>query len=216
MEKRKEEKILKQPTLNWEKVEAYVNEKDKGGAAMAVIETEKIFDEVLKRRNFPGKTTDQRIHNARGVFSDYEALQLARDVYKKLSLEVAADIKITDIKEILSAYHQAVKDLTKIEEKELSFFDKIILFFRHYINAPRKLLKRAALGTISFFFIIFILDSTSAGRWVVSALVKTSHILFGWVLLTLLLILGVVIIVVGGVLYFESRKKRSKLRIEKN
>lgn len=209
-------KKAKHPALNWEKVEAYVNEKDKGGASMAVIETEKIFDEVLKRRNFPGKTTDQRVRNARGAFSDYEALQLARDVYKKLALEVDAEISVKDIKEILSAYHLAIKDLTKIEEKELSILDKIILFFRHYISAPRKLLKRAALSIVLFFFIIFILDSTNAGQSLVAVLVKIAHFIFSWVLLTLLLILGVVIIVVGGVLYFESRKKRSKLKIEKN
>ena len=208
-------KDSKHPALNWEKVEAYVNEKDKGGTAMAVIETEKIFDEVLKRRNFPGKTTDQRIHNARGTFSDFEALQLARDVYKKLALEIDAEISVTDIKEVLSAYHQAIKDLTKIEEKELKTLDKVILFVRHYINAPRKLLKRAALSVVLFFFIIFILDNTSAGRSVVAVLVKVAHFIFSWVLLTLLLILGVVIIIVGAVLYFESRKKRSKLKIEK-
>ncbi|MFH2105039.1 MAG: hypothetical protein ABII72_02265 [Parcubacteria group bacterium] len=210
-----EKKDSKNPALNWEKVESYVNEKNKGGTAMAIIETEKIFDEVLKRRNFPGKTTDQRVRNARGAFSDYEALQLARDIYKKLALEVSAEIEVIDIKEILSAYHQAIKDLTKIEEKKLTTLDKIVLFFRHYISAPRKLLKRIVLGTILFFFIIFILDSTNAGRSVVSALVKAAHFIFSWVLLTVLLILGVVVIVVTGVLYFESRKKRSKLKIEK-
>jgi len=203
------------PSLNWDQVENYVNEKGKGGAAMAVIETEKIFDEVLKKRNFPGKTTNQRVRAAKHVFSNYEALQLARDVYKKLALEVNAEIKVSDLKEILSSYHEAIRDLTKIEEKKLTPKDKIIMFLRHYISSPRKLLKRTGIGLVLFFFIIFILDSTDIGRSLVSALVKTSHFVFSWVLFTLLLVVGIVIIVVGGVLYFESRKKRGKLKIEK-
>ena len=209
------DKKTKGSSLNWDRVENYVNEKNKGGAAMAVIETEKIFYEVLKKRNFPGKTTDQRVRTAQHVFGDYQALQLARDVYKKLALEVNAEIEISDLKEILSSYHNAIRDLTKAEENELTPKDKIIMFLRHYIPAPRQTLKRAGIGIVVFFFIIFILDSTAVGRSLVSALVKTSHFIFSWVLFTLLLVIGIVIIVVGGVLYFESRKKRGRVKVEK-
>ena len=79
-------------SLSWDQVEEYVNERTKGGAAMSVIETEKIFSEVLKKLKFPGKDTDQRIISAKKVFSNYQALTLARSVYKKLAEETGEEI----------------------------------------------------------------------------------------------------------------------------
>jgi hypothetical protein len=207
-----EKKELK--SLTWDQVEDYVNEKSKGGAAMAVIETEKIFGEVLKKLNFPGKNTDQRVDGAKNIFSNYQALKLARSVYKKLAFEVGTEIEIPDVREILSAYHRAIRDLTKAQEKKLSPKEKVLMFIRHYAPEPKKTLKKVGVGLILFFFIIFVLDSTSIGKSLVSALVKISHFIFSWVLFTVLLIIGIVIIIIGGILYFESRKRKTKLRVE--
>lgn len=209
-----DKKDSSEKSLSWEQVEDYVNEKDKGGAAMAVIETEKIFFEVLKKLKLPGKDTDQKVKNAKKLFSNYQSLSLARSVFKKIAYEVGSEIEVADIKEILTAYHEAIRDLTKAQEKKFAPQDKFLMFIKHYIPNPQVAIRNVAIGIISFFFLIFVLDSTGAGQAIVSALVKTSHFIFSWVLFTVLLIIGVVIIIIGGILYFESRKKKKRFRID--
>ncbi len=204
----------KEKTLSWDQVEDYVNEKDNGGAAMAVIETEKIFSEVLKKLKLPGKDTDQKVKSAKNLFSNYQSLSLSRSVYKKIVFEVGAEIEVADLKEILTSYHEAIRDLTKAQEKKFTSKERFLMFIKHYIPNPAKTGRNIAIGIIVFFFTIFLLDSTSFGQVMVSSLVKTAHFIFSWVLFTVLLVIGIIIIIIGGILYFESRKKKRRLRLE--
>jgi hypothetical protein len=205
----------KEKTLSWDQVEDSVTEKDTGGAAMAVIETEKIFSAVLKKLKLPGKDTDQRINSAKKLISNMQSLTLARSVHKKIATEVGAEIEVSDLQEILTAYHEAIRDLTKAQEKKFTTKERFIMFFRHYIPNPTKTLRNALIGLVTFFFIVFVLDSTSIGQAVVSAFTATASFIFSWVLFTVLLIIGVVIIIIGGILYFESRRKKKRFRAER-
>lgn len=205
----------KEKTLSWDQVEDYVNEKDKGGAAMAVIETEKIFSEVLKKLKLPGKDTDQRINSAKKLISNMQSLTLARSVYRKIATEVGAEIEVSDLQEILTAYHEAIRDLTKAQEKKFTAKERFIMFLRHYVPNPTKTLRNALIGLVVFFFIVFVLDSTNIGQAIVSAFTATANFIFSWVLFTVLLIIGVVIIIIGGILYFESRRKKKRFRAER-
>lgn len=204
----KEKKEPEETPLSWDTVDSYIQEGGLGGSAMALIETEKILGEVLKRLGFPGKNTDQRIESARSILSNFNDLSLAREACKKLISDVGARVSPSDAKEILPQYYQAIKDLIRLKEYNIPLLERIKAYFRRHIPQPKKFYKRLGLSLLIFFFVIFVLDSTQIGHKLVSTLIKISHFIFSWVLFAVLLLIGVAIIVVGSLFFFESRKKR--------
>lgn len=201
--------------LSWEKVEQHIQEGTSSGNAMALVETEKIFAQVLKKLKFPGKTTDQRTEALKSVITDFNELTQARKIYKSLIGKIDFELENLDIKKILAAYYRAISDISKFHKEKRNFLTNIKLYLNAYFPKPKKTFKKLGIGLVIFFFIIFLLDSTSFGRSFVSGLVALSHFIFSWVLFTVILIVGVIIIILGSIFYFESRKKKkAKLRIE--
>lgn len=209
------EKINEQSILSWESVEKYLQEKTPAGFIMAIIETEKIFSHILDKLNYPGKNTDEKIENIKQIFSNYKELKLARQTYQKIISEPRIEIRPNETKNILSAYYQAIRDLTRAQRKKKNFIEKAIMRLKQFFPQPQKTLKKIGFALIIFFFTVFLLDSTELGRSLVKTTVSIAHFIFSWVLLTVLLTAGVIIIILGSLFYFESRKrKKQKIRIE--
>jgi uncharacterized integral membrane protein len=200
--------------LSWEPVERYLSEKTMAGNSLAIIETEKIFTKVLEKLNFPGKTTDQKVRGLKRVISNFDELLQARKIYQGLISDVGFSLEKLDVKSILTSYYKAIEDITRFYKDKKDPLKKIKIYFNVYFPRPKKTLKKAILGFILFFFTVFLLDSTNFGKAIVSFFVSIAHFIFSWVLFTVLIIGGVIIIVLGSIFYFESRKKKGKLRIE--
>lgn len=201
--------------LSWERVDKYLQEKTDTGAALALIETEKIFGQVLHKLGYPGKNTDQKVESAKPFIRNFKDLKLARDVYKKITNEVSAEISSSDVQSILNAYYQTIRDLTSEAKKNRSIWQKLKLYFRYLIPNPKRFAKKLAIWFLGFFFVVFLLDTTSFGRSIVKFLVVISHFIFSWILWTVLILIGLAIVILGALFFFSKRKReRQKIRIE--
>lgn len=201
--------------LSWERVDKYLQEKTSSGAALALVETEKIFSEVIKKLGYPGKTTNERVQSAKPFIKNFKDLELARSVYRKIIDEVNVEISPEDIQSVLNAYYQVIRDLTQEAKKNKSPWQKLRLRFRYVVPQPKRLAKKLAIWFFGCFFVVFLLDTTSFGRGLVNVLVAISHFIFSWILWTVLIVIGLTIVVLGALFFFSKRKRsRQKIRVE--
>jgi hypothetical protein len=202
------------PQLSWEKVEKYLSEKTVSGAYLAIIETEKIFQKVLEKLNFPGKNIDQKIKGLKFVLSDYGIFLTAHKTYKRIISDLDFELNQKEIEEILTCYYKAIEEIVNFQNKKQNLFLRLKIKFAAYMpKDAKRFLKKSIFGLIIFFFTIFILDSTKAGHTFVSSLVKISHFIFSWVLFAVLLLIGLAIIIIGALFYLESRKRTKVTKI---
>lgn len=200
--------------LSWEPVERYLSEKTMSGNILAIVETEKIFTQVLKKLHFPGKTVDQQVLGLKSIITNFDELLQARKIYKSLISNIGFNLEKLDVKSILTIYYKAIEDITHFYKEKKDPLKKIKLYLDVYLPYPKQTLKKIGISFILFFFVVFLLDSTSLGRALTSLLVSIAHFIFSWVLFTVLIVGGIIVIVLGSIFYFESRKKKTKLRIE--
>lgn len=209
------DKLKQSKKLSWEKVDKYLQEKTDTGATLALIETEKIFGQVLKKLGYPGKNTDEKIESAKPFIKNFKDLTLARDVHKKITHEVDAGISQEDAQSVLNAYYQTIRDLTHEAKKNKNICQKLRLRFRYWVPNPKRFAKKLAIWLFGFFFIVFLLDTTSFGRGIVRVFVTISHFIFSWILWTVLILVGLAIIILGALFFFSKRKRgRQKIRVE--
>lgn len=213
-ESKKTQEESEKTSLSWEPVEQYLSEKTMSGNILAILETEKIFAKVLEKLNVPGKTTDQKASSLKSIISNFSELSQARKIHHALISNIGFNLEKLDTKSILAIYYKAIEDITRFYKEKKDPLKKLKLYLNVYFPHPKKTLKKIGVGLVLFFFTIFLLDSTNFGRALVSFLVSIAHFIFSWVLFTVLIISGVIIIVLGSIFYFESRKKKTKLRIE--
>lgn len=207
-------KNQKEENLTWNRVEKYLSENTESGNALAIIETEKIFQKVIDKLNFPGKSVDQKILSLKAVITNYNEFIRVRKIYQNLLTETDFSLEKIDVKKILSIYYRAIEDITKYHTENKSIIKKLKIYFNTYIPSPKSLIKNIGLSIIAFFFVIFVLDSTDFGHSLVGSLITISHFIFSWVLFTVLLVGGIIIIIIGSFFYLESRKKKkSTLKI---
>lgn len=213
---KKETKSSQEEKLSWESVEKCLAENSISGNALAIIETEKIFNKVLDKSNFPGKDINQRIISLGSVISNHNELLRVRKIYTRLieSTSPGFDLENLDIRKILAIYYKAIEDINKFNQEGGNLFKKISMYINVYFSHLKDNIKTISIGTITFFFIIFILDSTKIGNNIATLFVAISHFIFSWILFTVLLVAGIIITVVGSIFYFESRKKKKQLRVE--
>lgn len=84
---------------------------DKSTWPLAVIDSDKLLDEALKKRGFKGKSMGERLVSARQTLTDNDKTWFAHKLRNKLVHEEG--IKLTEpmVKEALRGTRQALKDL---------------------------------------------------------------------------------------------------------
>ena len=191
----------------WDIIEDLLNEGVPSGYKTAVIETEKILQMALNDKKFPGKDIGGQIKNAEVILKNSEKLKYSRAMYNKIVNEPDFDISSEDIKEIEAGYYMAISDITKMKAKDISFKERINLFLQKYFYGfPRKI-KRGIILTFLFFLAIFLSTETSTGRFVFEALSNFSKFIFYKVVPGILALIAIGIIIIGGLYYWQSRKK---------
>jgi len=200
---------------SWETVERFLSEKTNSGNLMALVETEKIFEQVLEKLDFPGKTADEKAEGLKFIIKNFNELKIARKNYHQIISQPNFSLTPEEIEKLLTYYYKAIEQIALWQEKKQNILIKIKIKAATYLTNPKESLKKAAIFTIAFFFIIFLLDSTKVGRWFVGILVKISHFIFSWLLFAVLLIIGIIIIALGVIIYLDSRKKE-KIKSVKN
>ncbi|MBU1118429.1 hypothetical protein KKH43_00935 [Patescibacteria group bacterium] len=203
------EKKINAEKLDWDTVQAYLNEKTPAGSAMAVIETDKVLDALLEKLGYTGKKTTEKVRAASGVMDNVKELIIARRVTSKLKNDLNAEISEKEAEEVLRVYMDAIRSLTETEKHaHASLKNKVIARVEKSKGKFKKTMTRLIIGFFAFFLLVYILDSTQVGKKAVSGLVSVSHFLFSWILFTFLLVAGVLTIILSTFFYFEKRRKK--------
>lgn len=81
------------------------------GSQLAIIEADKLVDEVLKRRYFKGKTMGERLVSASKVLKDQDAVWSAHKLRNRLVHETRASFSKKQLQIALDGFQKALKDL---------------------------------------------------------------------------------------------------------
>jgi predicted metal-dependent hydrolase len=84
---------------------------DKQQWPQALIDADKLLDDALKRRRFPGKSMGERLTKAQRVLTDNEGVWYGHKLRQKLEAEPDTKLKEKEIKQALIGIRQALKDL---------------------------------------------------------------------------------------------------------
>lgn len=212
MKKRKNKKT-ENKELTWDLVEKYLKEETPGGAAMSLIETEKILELILDRLQFEGKTLDEKLISAKNELNNYQDLKTARTVTKKIQKELYATITPPETREIIKPYLEAIRVLTKSKRNNASFFAKLSFNIKNKLPVLKSFFIYSLVSLFVFFLGVFLVDSTEIGKQFGEAIISISSVLFSWVLFTILLVTGITIIGVTTIFYFEKQRKKSSLQL---
>ncbi len=191
--------------INWGIVQEALDEGTISGYKMAVIEAGKILEDLLKQKGYPGRTIKDRVLNARDYFHNLEGLLKANEIRQKLVDKVEYQLTSIQVEDAITAYRQAVVDLTSDEKASLSLFKKTRLSLKYYIPSRKKALTLILGGFFLFLLLVLILADTSFGRDFIQGVVGMTHFIFSWIMIIVLMVVGMGVIVIGSLFYFERR-----------
>ncbi len=191
--------------INWSIVKEALEEGTISGYKIAVIEAGKILEKLLEQKGYPGRTTRERILNARDYFHNLEGLLRAEKIRQNLVNNLEYQLTSLQVEDAINAYHQAVIDLNSNEKANLNLFQKAKLSLKYYLPSKKKFLT-VVLGSIFLFLLmVLILADTSIGRSFIQGVVGITHFIFSWIMIIILIIVGMGIIIIASLFYFEKR-----------
>jgi hypothetical protein len=77
----------------------------------AIIDADKLLNEILRRKRYPGKTMGERLTKAQRDITDNEGVWYGHKLRTKLEAEPKTKLKESDVKDALLGIRQALKDL---------------------------------------------------------------------------------------------------------
>lgn len=191
----------------WEAVKRELEKGDMSANKVAVIETEKIFQKALDDKNFPGKSTDDKIRNYAKLFSNPDKLRYARAMHKKIVSKIGFDISSEDTRDIIKGYREGIVDLEKVDFKDFSIKEKVSLFLkRNFYSFPEKS-KRLVAILLILSIVTFILTETTSGRFFFQNLVSVNNYLY-YNIIPAIVYLMIFSILILSVLYAYQNKKK--------
>lgn len=201
--------------INWSSVEKALEQGGALGYKMAIIETNKIFNNVIEEKNIPGDTIDKKIQNIQSVFSNSEKLQYARAIHDKIVSESNFEVSEQETQHLISAYYQAIIDVTQMRNGTLHIFTrlnfKIINLFRYKIA---RWIKNLAVLSLLFFITVVVLHDTLIGQRITAAIVEFAQFMVYKFLVYAGIVIVGMLILIGLVYWWEQRRNRNNVIIE--
>lgn len=94
----------------WLNIESTVGS-DVGSQHMAIINADKLLDQALKARGAKGETMGDRLKSAQSMFKNNNAVWAAHKLRNKIAHDDEVSIKSQTVRQALSAFKNALKDL---------------------------------------------------------------------------------------------------------
>lgn len=173
----------------WAGVENALGEGTFSGYMMGVLETEKIFREILREKRIPGLNFKAQIKYVRQYFSQPEKLEQARETYFKIVENLNPTVNQQETKDAIAGYWQAIKD---IEEalSQISLKQKIGFRLKYFYQRFFRISKDYIVNIIFFLLLILFLYETNLGRNLAWRVGQGTHVLvfkiLPWVVGTIL------------------------------
>jgi len=201
--------------IDWSSVEKALEQGGALGYKMAVIETEKIFNKVIEEKNIPGDTIDKKIQNIQSVFSNAEKLHYARAIHDKIVSESNFEISEQETQRLISAYYQAIIDITQMRRGALNIFTRIkfktINLFRYKIV---RWIRNIAIALLLFFTIVVVLHDTLVGQKITGIVVEFSQFMVYKFLAYTGIAIVSILVLIGIVYWWEQKRNRNEITIE--
>lgn len=102
-------------TEQWQSIQKNCADKQKWPTA--VVEADRLLDEVLKRRHYKGRTTGERLVSAQHDFTNNESLWFGHKLYNRIKDDGLKKLSKQDTLEALGGFRQALKDLGALQDK---------------------------------------------------------------------------------------------------
>ncbi|MDI6777581.1 MAG: hypothetical protein QMD77_00135 [Patescibacteria group bacterium] len=100
----------------WESVKRRLDEKSVASGKVAIIEADKILDEVLGKLGYAGKNTEEKISNIKpGQLVGIDDMREVHALNDKIIKDPAYEISMEEIKTALLAYERIFRGLNIIE-----------------------------------------------------------------------------------------------------
>jgi len=192
--------------LNWSAAEKALAEGTFSGYKIGILETEKLFNELLKNKQIPGNSVERKIKYIHRFLSLPDKLDYSSNICERIISEPHFEISREETKQIISGYWQAMLDIEEAVES-LSLWEKISMRLKHVLTISFKNTRYIFLAVLAASAIIWFLAETVIGKKIAGIIITANHFfifkfLF-WTAITL-----VTLFALGGILYFITRRKK--------
>jgi len=191
--------------LNWSAVEKALAEGTFSGYKIGVLETEKIFSEMLKAKKIPGSMAERKIKYIGRFLSLPDKLEYGRNIYERIINEPHFEISREETKHVISGYWQAMLDIEEAVQS-LSLWEKITLRARYIFGTALKNLKIIATAILGATTAIWFLGETAWGQKISRAVVTGNHF-FIFKILFWTIIVVISLIIIFTIIYLVLRRK---------
>jgi len=192
--------------LNWSAVEKALAEGTFSGYKIGILETEKLFSQMLKEKKIPGQDIEGKIKYISHFLSLSDKLDYSRNTCERIIHEPHFEISREETKQIISGYWQALIDIEEAVES-LGVWDKINLRLKYLLGLVLKNTRYFIAGILALSALIWFLAETNIGKKTTSIIAQFNHFfIFKFLLWTIITVFSLVVI--GGILYFVTKKKK--------
>src|SRR3989339_294114 len=160
--------------LNWSAVEKALAEGTFSGYKIGILETEKLFSQMLKEKKIPGQNIEGKIKYISHFLSLPDKLDYSRNTCERIIHEPHFEISREETKQIISGYWQAMLDIEEVVGS-LSVWDKMNLRFKYALNLILKNTRYFIIGILALSALIWFLAETIFGRKVTSVIAQSNH-----------------------------------------
>lgn len=192
--------------LNWSAAEKALAEGTFSGYKIGILETEKIFEGLLKNKQIPGNSSERKIKYIQRFLSLPDKLDYSRHVYERILHEPHFEISREETKHIISGYWQAMLDIEEAVAS-LSVWEKISLRAKYILAVTIKNTRNVVLAILCLSATIWFLAETAIGKKIAAGIAAANHFFIFKFLFWTIIILAI-LLVLGGILYFLTRRKK--------
>jgi hypothetical protein len=98
----------------WLAIESQLRREEPGSYQLVVLNGDKLLDKALKERGFKGDTMGERMKNAKGTWSNANAVWAAHKLRNQIAHEADARVSYEDARRALGGFKLALKDVGAI------------------------------------------------------------------------------------------------------
>lgn len=99
-------------TKEWERIMGTLKKGDEANLKMAIIEADKLLDEILQKANFPGKDMGERLENINSAQISYiDEIWRAHKIRNRIAHEPNFKLTIQEAEEAIKNYQKALEEL---------------------------------------------------------------------------------------------------------
>lgn len=99
-------------TARWGEVMRHMDSAKEAEWKFAIIESDKLVEEVLRRAGYPGETLGERLANIQpGTLESFEGLSAAHKVRNRIAHDLNYFLRYTEAKHVIQGYANTLKEL---------------------------------------------------------------------------------------------------------